>query len=351
MGIVVLSACTAVNPAFEDDGGSSGSASAADAPGSSSPGEPTTGETSNPVTEGTVTSSVGTGETDTSEPTTGEDTAETGLEDPPPPKIGPYGPPVRLLINDPFQEDDDPTLTEDQLELYFASYRFGSLGNDDIWVARRTTTDHDWDMPVPVTELNSMERENTPEVSLDGRVMFFSSTRDSFRGEDVFVSTRRDRASAWSAPVPVDEINTMTRDVCPFVLPQGREMFACTGQTEVLDLVRFERDEPSGTWSGPFALPELNDPSFLDCGAWVDAGARVVMFFSDRPGGMDRTDLWVASRETSTEPFGAPTPIQELNSLWSDDDPWVSQTGDVVYFASDRGGEPAQDIYMALRIE
>ena len=131
-------------------GSSSGSAASADAPGSSSPG-PTTDDSSNPVTEGTLTSSVGTGETDTSQPTTGEGTEDTGSEDLPAPKIGPYGAPVRLLINDPDDEDDDPTLTADQLELYFASYREQSSGQDDLFVARRETTDHEWDVPLPVT--------------------------------------------------------------------------------------------------------------------------------------------------------------------------------------------------------
>lgn len=341
-GLVVLAACTALNPAFEDDGGSSGPASsAADAPGTSSAGGSTT------VDSDTVTATNGASETSTSsEPTAGE---ETGPEElPPPPTVGPYGPPEPLSINDPYFDDDDPTLTEDQLELFFASYRNDGEGNDDIWVARRETKNHDWDAPMPVTELNTVARENTPEVSLDGRTMFFSSTRDGPVEENVFMSTRADRESTWSEPTPVSEINTVVRDVCPFVLPNGRDMFLCTGPGVTLDLVHFERDQPAGEWSGPLPLMELSG-STLDCGAWVDANAQVVLFFSDRAGD-SQTDLWIASRPTVDEPFGDPEPLEDLNSVWFDDDPWMTQDGNVVYFASDRGGAPAQDLYVAYRM-
>jgi hypothetical protein len=206
-------------------------------------------------------------------------------------------------------------------------------------------------MPVPVSELNTSARENTPEISLDGRLMFFSSTRGGLTDEDVFVSMRDGRELPWTVPAPLNEVNTPARDVCPFVLPNGRDMFVCTGPMVALDLVHFERDQLAGPWSGPFSLGELSSPA-LDCGPWVDASARVVLFFSDRPGSLGRgsSDLWMASRGSVDEPFGTPEPIAELNSVWFDDDPWMSQDGAVVYFASDRPGAVAQDLYVAYRM-
>lgn len=343
-----LAACTAANPAFEDDGGGSppGPTSTTDVvgPGSTPADDPPVGTET--VGGSTVTTSSGGND--------GVDVAdEAGTteepEDEEPPMVGPYGEPERLSINHQDFEDDDPTLTQDQLELYFASERNG-FGNSDIWVARRESVTDDWDAPEEVTDLNSVARENTPEISRDGQIMFFSSTRGFLPAEDVFVSMRRGGMS-WSEPVPVDEINTRTRDVCPFVLPNGLDMFACTGPEVDLDLVHFERGHTDGEWSaGSISLSGLNTPGDLDCGAWVDSSARVLVYFSDRPGGLGGTDLWVASRDTVDEGFGDPEPVEELNSLWLDDDPWLSQSGDVIYFASDRGGMHPQDIYMARRL-
>jgi hypothetical protein len=348
VGLIGLAACTAFNPAFEDDGGSSGSGvTASDAPGPSSTAEPATGDPAETAAPGSTgaTSNVETGEAGTSgEPTS---TGETGTEDPPPPEVGPYGMPELVPISDPGSEDDDPTLPADMLELYFASRRPGGAGIDDIWVSRRETTDHPWDMPVPVTELNTEDRENTPEISLDGRVMFFSSTRGGLVEEDVFMSMRADQESEWSPPTPVTAVNTAVRDVGPFVTAGGLHMYACTGPNTTLDLVHFERETLAGAWSAPFPIVELNTVG-QDCGAWVDASRLVIAFMSDRPGSVGSTDLWTASRGSVEEPFGPPFSIVGPNSTDGEDDPWLSQDGDVVYFASDRTG--FQDLYVAYRM-
>src|SRR6266850_7937126 len=59
-------------------------------------------------------------------------------------------------VNSPCQ-DQTPTLSKDELALYFTSTRRGGLGNDtpdgcqdsfDLWVARRTSRDSPWETPV-----------------------------------------------------------------------------------------------------------------------------------------------------------------------------------------------------------
>ena len=47
----------------------------------------------------------------------------------------------------------------------------------DLWVARRGAVDAPFGTPVPLSELNSTAVELDPALSLDGREIFFVSTR------------------------------------------------------------------------------------------------------------------------------------------------------------------------------
>lgn len=343
VGLVGLAACTIANPIYDAPAGASGPTTT-EASGMSSTPLPTDDPVvDTDVVEASTGTTSGIGPDETS--VTGEThtTGDSGPEEPPP-EVGPFGTPVSLPFNDPAAEDDDPTLTEDMLELYFASQRLGGFGNDDIWVTRRDALDGDWDAPEPVVELNTFDRDNTPEISLDGLVIMLASTRDGLLDEDVFVSMRADRSAPWSEPVTVAEMSTSVRDLCPFATADGSHVYGCTGSFLALDLVRFEKI--AGVWSGPTPIGELNTRD-LDCGAWLDSSARVIAFMSDRPGGAGATDLYVASRPTVDEPFGMPERIGGINSPWWDDDPWISQDGGVVYFASDREG--AGNLYVAHR--
>lgn len=352
LGLVALAACTIANPAYE--GGAPGSTgplgtSAADdlevgPEVSTAPSETTfaTSTTTTAATTGTSESGSTHGETTTSGGST-----ETGEEEPPPPEIGPFEPPVPVeILNDAIHQDDDPTLPADMLELFFASSR-GIAG--DIFVARRNAVSDAWGPPEVVEGLSSPWIENTPEISADGLTMYFSSNRDGLPDEDVFVSTRIDRESEWSQPVRVVELSTpVLRDVCPFPTDEGLHVYSCMGRPFLpeLDLVRFDREGLAAPWSAGVPLVELNTPG-LDCAAWLDPSERLLAFMSDRAGGLGQIDLWLASRPTDDDPFEAPTPIVELNSAAVDEDPWISPDGGTAYFASERAG--TLDIYMAER--
>jgi hypothetical protein len=351
LGIVALAACTIPNPAYEggeqESTGPLGTSEAGDldigVEASTTPGE-------TDATPGT-TSTGTTGETGETGPTTsGETTASGGTEtgdEEPLPQIGPFDPPVPVeILNDPIHQDDDPTLPADMLELYFASSR-GIAG--DIFVARREQVNEPWGVPEVVTSLSSPWVDNTPEISADGLVIYFSSNRDGLPDEDVFVSTRPNRDSEWLLPMRVAALSTaLMRDVCPFITDEGLHVYGCVGNPFLpeLDLVRFDREGLAAPWSAGTPLMELNTPG-LECAAWLDPSERVLAFMSDRPGGPGQIDLWLASRPTTDDPFEPPSPIVELNSVAVDEDPWMSPDGGTVYFASERHG--TLDIFMAVR--
>jgi Tol biopolymer transport system component len=49
-------------------------------------------------------------------------------------------------------------------------------------------------------------------------------------------------------------------------------------------------------------------------------------------------DLYVASRQKTTDAFSALTPITDLNTFFDERDPWLSDDKTQFFFSSDRGG-------------
>src|SRR6266480_5813930 len=105
-------------------------------------------------------------------------------------------------INSPCQ-DQTPTLSRDQLALYFMSNRQGGLGNDtpdgcqdtfDLWVARRPSRDSPWDNPVNLgAPVNSQFNEFHLNLSFDGRTLLFISgmnRKPNLGGFDIWMATR-----------------------------------------------------------------------------------------------------------------------------------------------------------------
>ena len=91
------------------------------------------------------------------------------------------------------QDDGQPFIRQDALELFFFSNRPGTLGGNDIWVATRASTRKDWRTPVNLgPAVNTDAAETRPSLSLDGSTLYFGSTRSTGEGgSDVYVTRRQ----------------------------------------------------------------------------------------------------------------------------------------------------------------
>jgi Tol biopolymer transport system component len=84
------------------------------------------------------------------------------------------GVPLRTL-NSPAQEGD-PVVSHDGLRIFFGSDRGVRERGYDIWTATRATTSGDFEMAVPVDELNTSDHEGPTWISPDGCRLYFGRT-------------------------------------------------------------------------------------------------------------------------------------------------------------------------------
>ena len=269
--------------------------------------------------------------------------------------------PVNLgsIINTTFNEQG-PSLSNDELSLYFGSDRPGGFGGFDIWVSRRACTDCPWEAPVnlgPV--INSAFDETGPGMSIDGHLLFFRSTRPGGQGlGDIYLSQRANPKDdfGWGAPVGLGpDVNTAAAEAGPEYLQSaedgaGNLYFnrAPPGGTADLYYASITRD--GETRGAAVLISELSDPIATDQGPTLRSDGREIFFFSTRPGGVGGADLWTSTRRSVHDPWSTPVNAAALNSPAAEQQPSLSGDGRTLVFASSRSGRfGGTDIWMSTR--
>jgi len=125
-----------------------------------------------------------------------------------------WGTPVPLELGgdfNPGQNEWTPSLSADGLSLYFSK----GWWNGDLWVVRRNGLTEPWGVPESLgSVVNSAGWEAGPSISTDELELFFCSTRSGgYGGMDLYVTTRASKSDPWGAPVNLGPtINTSYGD-------------------------------------------------------------------------------------------------------------------------------------------
>lgn len=112
---------------------------------------------------------------------------------------GDWSEPVKINLGDTMYNYLYPTLSRDQLTMYFSSDMPNGYGDYDLWVATRKSVDDDFGTPVNLGgTVNSAGREVFPTLRNDSTIYFSSNGLPGVGGLDIFRSTKNGRK--WSTP-------------------------------------------------------------------------------------------------------------------------------------------------------
>jgi Tol biopolymer transport system component len=219
-----------------------------------------------------------------------------------------WGPPVNLgpTVNGP-SEDSCAFISADGLTLYYVPLYFESGGSWawDIWITRRLSKDADWGKPINLgPTVNSPSIDVTPSISNNGLELYFASNRSGGYGAgDLYVSTRVTTDSDWGTPMNLGPaINNSSADYCPFISSDGLALFFSSdnfgpfrpgglGRSDIWVTMRTRVFDP---WGPPVNLGATVNSSAVDYGPSISADGSTLYFSSDRPGGIGSADLWQA---------------------------------------------------------
>lgn len=266
-------------------------------------------------------------------------------------QLGPFGAAAPVVgITAVTTAETDVSLTNDELEIYFATDRPGTGGGRDIWWAKRATVSDAWGSMVELAVVNSITSDVSPQVSRDGLTLWFGSDRVGGQGTlDIYVSVRASRAAPWGAPIPVIELSSVSADRPGLTTGNALRMAMYSdrsGAAAMTDVYETTRPSLGAAWTTPIAHPMLNTLQ-LEANPCLSYDGLTVIFTSGRAGSQGH-DLYIATRSSVTEQFGAPAPVAELNTVENEGDPWISEDLRRIYFSRTVGGVDL-DLVVAAR--
>jgi len=249
-------------------------------------------------------------------------------------------------------------ISRDGRSLFFASSRSGDF---DIWVSRRAEPGEPWGPPQSVgAAINTPAREQAPFISPDGhRLYFFSDRAGGFGGTDLYVSRRHDKDDdfGWQAPQNLGSgVNSPFNENTVVLFEEGSAGILYfnsnrpggLGGTDIYASVR----QDDGTF-GPAALvPELSSAAQDAVTTIRRDGLELIMGSARAPAAAGLFDLFVATRERTSDPWQAPVPLAgPLNTAADEGRAALSRDATELYLTSGRpGGSGGNDLWVSTRI-
>lgn len=219
-----------------------------------------------------------------------------------------WGPPMNLgsIINTSANEAA-PHLSRDGHYLFFTSNRPGGFGSNDLWVSRRVFTHDDfaWEPPV-----NLGPPVNGPAFDAGATLrrpeLYFTSNRDSSNGLlDIYVSFIRGDG-ALSLPRLVTELSSEGNDQRPSIRFDGLEIFFSSDRSGSVagsqDVWVSTRKSDADAWSPPVSLGLGINSQFQEQQPAISEDGTMLFFGSNRPGGSGGLDLYVSTRAVESPP-------------------------------------------------
>lgn len=242
-------------------------------------------------------------------------------------------------------DDAFPTLTDDELLLYFQRGDVGGASNPTFFVAQRATRTADFGAPVQVSELADGLYNSFPSVTSKGDLLYFGGAAAGVPANIRVAKSVGVGRFAAATDVPGLSAPDVAENF-PALFAGGDELwFSAPGDAGALHFRRAPLYADGGVGT-PQSIPELESTGY-ESGLASTRDGLTIYFGSPRVGGQGGGDIWMASRTSRGLPFSNLATVTAVNTTFDEQPGWLSPDACRLYFTTSRLG--TFDIYVATR--
>jgi len=136
-------------------------------------------------------------------------------------------------------------------------------------------------------------------------------------------------------------VNSSYADGDPFIAPDGLSLYFNSfrpggyGDGDIwVSIQQTSERNPEGFWGPPVNLGAPVNSEYYESQPSITADGLMLVFTSDRPGGLGVGDIWVATRPSKDDPWGEPVNLgSPINSDNPEFCPCISPDGCSLYFS------------------
>jgi hypothetical protein len=235
-------------------------------------------------------------------------------------------------------------LSRDSLTAYFqGDGRGDQTGYNDLYTASRTT------LTLPFgnigllagTGIDTTADEFDPTVSGNGLVLVFGRAQPGGDPVHLFRATRATPSIPFADVEPLADTNDPSTmdDTTPFLREDGAKLYFASTRVASDGIDLYEAPSTDAGFGAPTPIDEVNT-TFSELAPVVTPDDQTLYFGSDRSDGNARGgyDIWVATRISASAGFSQPMNVTELNSDALELPTFVTADGCTLYFSSTRSG-------------
>lgn len=207
--------------------------------------------------------------------------------------------------------------------------------------------------------INSEYAETNPVMSMDNKVLFFSSRRpgskttdttgDKLYDADIYFAVKNNEGK-WENPIPF--LYNSEWDEAPlYISPNGDVMYFRKYVKTNFDI--YYTSWENKTWSKPKALTEVNTP-FNETGLSLTADGKTLYFCSDQNKAAGKYDIFRYIKQSNGKWGQLELLSSMINTPYNQLSPYISPDGNTLFFSSNgssKKGIGGYDIFYSERLE
>ncbi|HEY3806709.1 MAG TPA: hypothetical protein VGL61_29100 [Kofleriaceae bacterium] len=231
--------------------------------------------------------------------------------------------------------ESDPSYTDDDLTIVFASDRAGGTGGLDLYMGTRATTSDSFSVRA-LTELNSTANDQSPEISSDGLTIYFSTTRSGTNAL-IYKATRATTTVPFGTPAEDNGLSKsmagQTQDNIQIGVGSSTIAIVVQVRNGTNHAEGYDRTSATASWvdeedldtqpKGTDLPSDVGGPSLLPDGS-------VIYYDSGTP-----AQIYMTTYDETSDTLGAPVAITELNLGSRDAAPEINAGGSHLVFERD----------------